>query len=226
MSNKTADVHKRGAFWGAAEVVQRVFVLHIWVLLASAPTIIGLPFVAPDPSNIPLFAMLALPVGPALAASIFAWQRLASDTERSVTHFFLRGYRLGWLDALIFWVLALVLLTILTTNLSYADTVFGGSALQTVWLILALVISLVFLNALVISALFSFRRRDVLRLAIFQLGGAWRTTLGFIAILICVAAATVLIAEWVLFFLAGPITWFIWVQARPLIDSVEADFTR
>lgn len=226
MADKGVEARKPGAFWGAAEIVQRVLALHVWVLVASAPLIIGLPFVSADPSNIPLFALLALPVGPAVSAAIFAWQQMARDTEKSATHFFWRGYRLNWLDALVFYGIGLVFIAILATNLTHADAAFGGSVLPAVWIALGLLISLVVLNAVVISALFSFRRLDVFRLAVFHLGSSWRSTLGFIAILICVGAAMILISEWVLFVLAGLITWFIWVQARPLISSVEQRFTR
>jgi len=225
MSGKGVETRRRGAFWNATEIIQRVLVLHLLVLVVCAPTVIGLPFLPPDVSNIPLFALLLLPIGPAISAAVFAWQQLSLNREKSVSHYFFRGYRLNWRDGLVMWGIGLVFLSILATNIAHANAVAGGSFLLAVWLVLAALISLLTLNALVISALFSFRWRDVLRLSAFQLGSSWRTTLGFIAILIMVLGLMILISEWLIFVIAGPVTWFIWMQARPMISKVDKNFT-
>jgi len=225
MSDKGVQTRRRGAFWNATEIIQRVLVLHVLVLVACAPTVIGLPFLPPDISNIPLFALLLLPVGPAVSAAVFAWQQLSRSQENSISHYFFRGYRLNWRDGLVMWGIGLVFLSILASNIAHANAVAGGSFLLAVWLVLAALISFLTLNALVISALFSFRWRDVARLSAFQLGSSWRTTVGFIAILIMVVGLMILAGEWLIFFIAGPVTWFIWMQARPMIHKVQEGFT-
>ena len=212
-------------FWRGTVVVHWFLVVHLLVLVTSLPAVVGVPLLAADASNLPLLALLLVPVGPAVAAAVFAWQKFTEDRDSGPARQFLRGYRLNWRDALAVWVPALALLTVLGVNLANLGAVAGGAVIGPVSVAIGALVVLVTAHALVIASLFSFRLSDVLRLAAYHVGAAWRTTLNAAALAIVVAGSVVLVSEWLLVLVAGPLTYFLHAGAAPMIRSVRTRFT-
>ena len=79
-------------------------------------------------------------------------------------------------------------------------------------------------HALVLSALFSFRTRDVARLGAYFVAGKPLVTLGFVSVLV-LTGALAYASDWLLVLLAAPLTYLYARTAAPVVAAAEAQFT-
>lgn len=207
------------------------FIYHLLVveglfLVAIAPGAVPLVLLDRHASNLPLFALCAVPAGPALAAAVYTLHRRSRDlTDLHPAARFLRGYRLNAADVLRIWVPLLAWLTIIGIGLAGA----AGAGVPGWWSALLVVIAVGALlwgmNALVIASLFAFRTRDVARLAAYFLARAPIVTLGNFGLLTMAVVVTVFASEAALALLAAIIVMFLISTCRPMIVTVEEEFT-
>jgi hypothetical protein len=107
----------------------------------------------------------------------------------------------------------------------FAGQVAGGAILRPVCAVLLAVLVLWAGHLLVVSSFFSFRFRDVLRVAAAEFFLSWKSSLG-ILLLLAVAVGTVLMSsEAVLLLLAWAFALMLWVLARPVVADVTKRFT-
>lgn len=212
-------------FWRWTGTVHWMLVVGAAVLVACAPTVVLVPWLAADASNIPLLGLLLVPVGPAVAAAVFAWDRRRVDPDAAPLRQYVRGYRLNLGDSLRVWLPVLVLLVVLGVNITNLGAVRGGPVLGAVSVVLTLVVMLWTGHALVIAALFSFRWRDTARLAAYHLGASWRATLSVLSLVVVTVGGVALVSEWLLLFLAAPLTFLLHSGAAELTSDIKARFT-
>lgn len=224
MSVVSSELSRR-PFWRLTGTVHWMLVVGLLTVVASAPTVVLVPWLAADASNIPLLGVLLLPVGPAVAAALFAWERRAQDGDSSPLPQFARGYRVNLVDSLRVWVPLLLLLVVLGVNLANLGAVRGGGAFGIVSGVLALIAVLWAAHALVISALFSFRWRDTARLAVYHLGASWRATLSALSLVVVTVGVVALVSEWTLLLLAAPLTYLWHAGAAPMAADIKRRFT-
>ena len=110
------------------------------------------------------------------------------DRDLSPARHFWRGYRLDVLDVLRWWVPTLGILGIIAVNLTHLGAAGLPPVLGVALGAVALLVVLWSGHALVLSALFSFRTRDVARLGAYFVAGKPLVTLGFVSILVLTAA--------------------------------------
>lgn len=84
---------------------------------------------------------------------------------------------------------------------------------------------LVGVNALVIVSLFTFRTRDVLRLAVYYVARKPGVTVGNVALLAAVAGLTAVFSEAVLALVAALLVLALLRIGDPMIDEIRAEFT-
>ena len=208
--------------WSA--IVYWVLVIEALVVLTSLPGLVGLVLLGGSASNLPLVALCMLPMGPSLAAAVFAWRDFLAQgrTDRDLTpaRHFLRGYRLNWRDVLRWWVPTLAVLAILAVNAVHA-----GGAFATAALVLGVALLTWAGNALVLSAVFAFRTRDVARLAAYYLAAKPVAGLGVLALLIVAGGLAVLTTDWVVVLLASLLVLLLVRNARPVIADATERFT-
>lgn len=214
-----------GPFWRGTVAVHWFLALGALILLTSPTAVVGVPLLVPDASNLPLVALLLLPTAPAVSAAVFAWERYGQDRDSGPARAFLRGYRLNWRDALAVWAPALAVLTVLGLNVANLGAVGGGLAVAVVSGLLGLAVACVAAHATVLGSLFSFRKRDLLRLAVHHLGASWPVTLRVVSLVVVTVGSVVLVSDWVLLFLAAPLTYLLHAGARPMVEAVRRDFT-
>jgi len=208
-----------------ASVVAAWFVVvEALFVLTTAPALVWLLVLDWRASDLPLAVALLIPVGPATAASVFAWRKLADEPDLGPVRAFWRGYRLDWADALRVWTPALAVLAVLAVNLVNLR----GSDLPAVFGVVGGVVAVIALvwtgHALVVVSLFSFRWRDVARIGTFFLVFRWRPTLGLLAIAALAGAVVVLVGAWLLLPLASVLTFLLWWNARPLVAEIHRRF--
>ncbi|WP_369173102.1 hypothetical protein AB5J49_36425 [Streptomyces sp. R28] len=220
------------ADFGAGVLSRAVALIHTLVtvqallLLAAAPGLAGLLLLGPDPANLPLAAVCLLPLGPALAAALYALHHRSRDlTDLHPARTYARGWRLNALPALKLWTPLLAWLTVIAFTLTH----FSATGLPGWWAVLLGAIGAGFLlwgaHALVLTSLFAFRSRDTARLAAYFLFRHGRATLGAASLLVLVAASTALLTEALPALLAAPLLLSLLHSSRPVITETQEDFT-
>ena len=208
--------------WSAA--VYWFLVVEGMLVVTSAPGLVLLQLLDRDASNIPLIALAFVPFGPSVAAALFAWRVFARDRDLSPARHFWRGYRLDALDVLRWWVPTLAVLAIIGFNLAHLGAAGLPSVLGAALGAVALLIVVWSGHALVLSALFSFRTRDVARLGAYFVAAKPLVSLGLVSVLV-LATAAAFVTDWLLVLLAAPLTYLYARTAAPVVAAAEAQFT-
>ncbi|HEY0119650.1 MAG TPA: glycosyl transferase [Cellulomonas sp.] len=209
-------------------------VLEILVVVTSLPGMAGLLFLDRSPSNLPLVVACLLPVGPSLAACLFAWHHWAttppSQRDLRPAAAFWRGWRLNWRDVLLWWVPMLVVLALLgsgavNAGLVYGDARDGHVSVSTLaYLALAVMVLVWSGNALVLTSLFSFRTRDVARLAAFYLAAKPVVGLGVLGLLVVGTAGVLFVGDGLLLVSAAVLASLLLRTSRPMVHEVRTRF--
>ena len=210
------------ARWSA--VVYWFLVVEGMLVLTSAPGLVLLLLLDRDVSNLPLVALACVPFAPSVAAAVFAWRVFARDRDLSPARHFWRGYRLDVLDVLRWWVPTVGVLGIIAVNVTHLGAAGIPPLLGVVLGAVALLVVLWSGHALVLSALFSFRTRDIARLGAYFIAGKPLVTLGFVSILV-LTVALAYVSDWLVVLLAAPLTYFYARTAAPVVAAAEAQFT-
>lgn len=223
----TAQVGEIGAgpLARGASVVHWYLVVDVLLVLVAAPGLVATALLAPAASNAPLVVLAALPVGPALAAGLYAWQVADTDRDLSPARHFARGLRRNTADALRLWVPALAVLAVVAANVTLNRSAGLPRALVGVSLLVALALVLWLGNATVIVARFSFRTRDTARLAVYYLFRRPGTALATASLLVVATGLLVLLGEWALLPTAGAFAWWLHRHSRALRADIEERFT-
>ncbi|MEU8329270.1 DUF624 domain-containing protein [Micromonospora sp. NPDC048839] len=213
-----------------SRITSRVYILlvvELLLLLTTLPGLLPMLLLSRDPSNLPLAALLLVPVGPALSAALYALRHQRSDlTDLRPAAVFWRGYRANLSGVLRVWVPTLLWLTVLAVNLAYRGAV-GLPGWWTVPLILLAVgVTLCAANALVITSLFDFRTRDVLRLAVHFLVRTPGVTVGNALLVVAAAAVTAVFSEAVLAMLGSVAVLALLGVSDPMVRLIQKDFLR
>jgi hypothetical protein len=210
----------------AAAFVYTLVMIELLFLLCSAPGLLLVLLLSRDASNIPLAAAFALPVGPALSAALYALhQRRSGLADLTPGPAFWRGYRLNAVAALKVWVPWLVWVAILGVSLANIDAA-GVPAWWGILLALILVGATLWeANALVIASLFTFRGRDVARLAVYFLSRTKGATLANLCLLIVAAALTAYASEVVVILVGSVLALTLLYNSRQMISDIRREFT-
>ncbi|MGC4816761.1 hypothetical protein [Micromonospora sp. DT63] len=209
-----------------ASRVYTLLVVEVLLLVTTLPGLLPLLLLGRDPSNLPLVALLLLPVGPAVCAALYALRHQRPDlTDLRPAALFWRGYRSNATGALRVWAPTLLWLTVLALNLAYRDAV----GLRRWWVVplvlIAVGVTLCAANALVITSLFEFRTRDVLRLAVHFLVRTPGVTVGNALLLAAAAGVTAVFSEAVLVLLASVVVLAVLRVGDPMIHLIRKEFT-
>lgn len=198
--------------------------IEVLLVVTAAPGLVMLTLLDRHPSNIPLVGVACLPLGPSLAAAVFAWRTFLREKDLSPARHFWRGYRLNVLDVLRIWVPAVVVLTILWMNLTYSGALGLPMVLVLVTALVALGVLLWSMHALVITALFAFRARDVARIAGHYLLGKVRVTLGAASLVVLAGGVVAFTSDWVLALLASLFSLLVLRNGLPMVEEVQERF--
>lgn len=209
---------------GLVDATVWFLVIEGLLLLTTAPGLVPLVFLAPDATTIPLAALLLVPVGPAASAAFFAWRTFDGERGRSPARHFWRGYRLNVLDALRVWIPGLLVLAVLAVNLTHLSSVDLPLLVGTIGGLVAGVVVAWLAHALVVASTFSFRFRDIARMAAYFVFAKPRVSLGAALVAVVAVGVAVVASVWALVPLASVFTFLVWRNARPLVAEVMRRF--
>jgi len=209
-----------------ASAVHWYLVVDVLMVLVAAPGLVVTALLVPAGSNAPVVVLAALPVGPALAAGLYAWQVAATDRDLTPARHFGRGLRRTTADVLRLWLPALAALAVVAANVALNRDAGLPRALVGVSLLVALALVLWLGNATVIVARFSFRTRDAARLAVYYLFRCPGTAVATASLLVVATALLVLLGEWALLPTAAAFAWWLHRHSAALRADVEERFVR
>ncbi|MEU6025097.1 DUF624 domain-containing protein [Micromonospora sp. NPDC047134] len=226
MSTATRREFGAGPLSRVAALVYTLLVVEVLLLVCAAPGLIALFALERHVSNLPLVAVCAVPLGPALSAALYALHHQRLDlTELHPARLFWRGYRVNLLGALLVWVPMLMWLALLAVNLVNLTAV----GLPRWWVVpLVLVaagVAVVGINALVITSLFTFRLRDVLRLAGYFVLRTPVVVIGVGLLLVAATVLTLVASEAALAALASVLALALVRGGEPMISIIRQEFT-
>jgi len=230
MAPETAGAHVpgelgHGPLGRATALVYWYVVVTARLGLAALPTLVLLLLLDRSASNAPLAALAAVPLGPALSAALYAVRAREGADEVVPARVFWRGYRLGALDVLRLWVPALVVLAVVAAVLANADAAGVGPAYAGVLVVVAVLVAVWALHAVAIATVFSFRTRDVARLAAHYLGRFPLVSLGVVSLLVAASGVAWFATDAVLAVVGGAWVWCWYRNDRRMLDDVRARFT-
>ncbi|GAB4084637.1 DUF624 domain-containing protein [Myceligenerans cantabricum] len=234
MRGKSAREWGDGTLARVTDAVYWFLVTGVLLIVVTLPGTLPLLFLDRSAGNAPLVALCLAPVAPGVAAALFSLRDRPRAEALTPAPSFFRGYRLNWADALRAAAPLLVFAAVAglgagalgdddgVTGLlegglpsAYGGVMLGIGAILLVWTI----------NALVIASFFSFRTRDVARLASYYLFTRWKVALGSLSLLV-VASAVLLLAGDAVFALLGVIwVWLVERNHAPLVRDVTENFT-
>ena len=192
--------------------VYRLMVLTTCFLLTAWPGLVALLLLTPTISNAVLYAVAALPAGPAIAAALYAASKLVDGQN--------------WRDALKVWAPVVVVATIVAVDLAWlASQQSAWTAMASTMVpLLAVLASPFVMNALVLVSWFSFRTRDAARLSGYYTFMKPLATLGLLLVLGAVGAVVVGASGWAGFLVAGVAAYGLAVVTAPTVDHATVHF--
>lgn len=212
------DVTSR-PLYRAALVVYGVAGSTVCFLLGCAPFILA---VVLSPSVL-ITVIAGFSVGPSWVALLYVQRRFLADSDVGPFGTFWRGYRLSWRQTLVFWVPYLTLLAVLAFDVAMINST---PAVIRYGLIVVGAVSLLWSSTvLLIISRYSFRTRDVLRLAVWGLLRAPSWTVADAALLIVAGGVSYLIGDGVTGLLAAVFALFTVRSASGLFARLDAEFT-
>lgn len=206
--------------------IYRYLVLGVFLAIAGLPTLLFWSLLAREPSNVALFVAGLLPVAPALSAALYAQRAWSKEPDLSPARPLFRGLRLNLRDTLSWWVPVLAFTTVLAVNVLFADRVAGGGILRPVCVVLMVVLAVWSGHLLVVASFFSFRFRDVFRVAAAEFFLSWKSSLGMLSLLVVATATVVLSSEAFLLILGWAFSVSLWLIVRPVVADITERFTR
>ena len=106
----------------ACALAHRLLMVGVWTAVTCSPTVAAGLALGGDASNVPLLAMTALPVGPAVAAAVHTLRAHRPDlADLHPSADFRHGLRVSAVPALRVWAPFLALLTVLAINLTHLE---------------------------------------------------------------------------------------------------------
>lgn len=215
---------RSSAFGRLTGAVYWFLVIELCFLLAAAPGFVGLLLLERHASNIPLFALMLVPVAPAFSAAMHALARRTAESDLVVWPRFWHGWVLNVLDVLKLWVPALVLGAMLAINIVVGAAAGVGPALRAASGVLLALVAVWAVIAVVIATFFRFRTRDTARLALFYLAARPLTALAVASFLVIVVGLIAFTSDWVAALAGSLLAAFLLLVAKPVLDDCRARF--
>ena len=209
----------------ACTAIYTLLSVELLLLAGIAPGLALLTLLTPEAANLPLFALAAVPAGPALSAALVTLHGPRDLVDLHPGRAFSRAYRSNAAAVLRLWCPALAVLTIIAINLAHLDV----AGVPPIWagllVVSAVIIGLWALNAVTVCSFFSFRTRDAAWLAWYLLARLPGVTLGTAGLLGLALAVTGFWSEAALALLGSGFAVLLLTSGRPLIAHVEREFT-
>ena len=201
-------------------------VIELLLLLTCLPTLLAFLMTGWSGSGVLVAGLSLVFVGPALAAALFAWRKKLTDPDMSPAKHFFRGYKVAVKDMVIWWVPWTVVVTAILMAWLNQNLYDGPRWMLGFSLVVLIILALVGCHMVSLSALFSFRLRDRVRLAISSSIMHPIVTVGYAALLFLAGVLVWLVGDIVPVLLASLSSLFAYLNGRPVEKDVTTRFIR
>ena len=205
--------------------------LTLMMAIAGAPAVLATAFLdanyPSNPINAVVIIVAGLFLGPTLSAGLYACRARTKDETPLPTRAFWRGYKMNAADVLRLWLPTCLVVAIIAFTLGNAATAGIGLAYAIGLIAIASGVTLWGMHALMLATFFTFRSRDIARLAVYYLGRNRKSSLGVLALII-VAGGIVGLVPGGIFALAvasGLWTGLWWLNVTAIIADATERFT-
>lgn len=219
----TSVRQNRSVLTGVTEWVYWLVTIDVLLVVACSPTILAWTLLTAEPSSVLLLVVATLPVVPAVSAALYAWRRRSEDPDLVPASRFLRGYRLNLLDSLKVGVPAVLVLGILSANVTFGAQL-GTASFNAAFLVLGALVLVVLVRALTIVSNFSFRLVDVLRLSVFTLLTKPLSTLALLSLGVLTLGLVQFIGSFMLLLAGSLLTVALWHSEKPVARLLRERF--
>ncbi|WP_071130628.1 DUF624 domain-containing protein [Enterococcus timonensis] len=197
---------------------------QISFLAVSSPFLVALLFLERSVSNIILWIVFSMFLGPSLAAMIGCLLK-KNHSEYSPFKLYFQKYRQNLGDAVKLEIPILVLASIFLVDIQYqihTDYFFVA------WFFIALLVflSIVTIYAGIINVKFSFRLRDIFRLSLYYTFTQWKVTLKILSYLVIIGAVMFFLTDFLLILFTGIILKLFIADFPPILSDIENNFTK
>lgn len=208
-----------------AALVYRYLVLEVLLIITMAPTAVMLVLLEQDASNLPLYALALVPVGPAVVAGLGATAGWEREADLSPARPFWRAYRREVWPTLAWWVPTLAVAAVLGINLVNLAVVPGAALLRPLLIGLLAVLAAWACAMAVLQARFAFRLGDAARVAGAAMVARFAFPLGVWLLLAALIAVVAVSSDAVGLLLAWAFVALLHLLARPFVSFVTERFT-
>ncbi|MFV2102918.1 hypothetical protein [Micromonospora sp. LOL_024] len=210
-----------------AALVYTLLVVELLLVLCAAPGLVALLALERHASNLPLAALCAVPLGPALCAALYALHHQRLDlTELQPGRLFWSGYRTNLAGSLRVWMPTLLWLTVIAINLVNLPAAGLPGWWSVPLMLVGAGVAVVGVIALVITSLFTFRLRDVLRLAGYFVLRTPVVAVGVGLLLVAATLLTLVVSEAALAALGSVLALALVRGGGPMIDVIRREFVQ
>lgn len=193
--------------------------LTVQLAVACLPLVLLALLLRPSASLTWLVVLAVQPVGPALAAGLFAVRARYRDPHLAVERAFWQGYRRSGRDAALLWTPATLVVTavLLVAAGASLPALYRGALLG-----FGALVVLGTLHALALATFFRFSVADAAQLGAHHLVRRWRASLGLAVLVALALAVATLLSDLALVALAGLGVWLWYRCLTPALrDTVD-----
>ncbi len=215
----------RGPLGRFALLALRLAAITAGFLIASLPTSAGLLLAPQDGLGPGIAVLLGAPALLAWSAALSAWRDDLRSLHPAPWRAFWRGWARNAVDVLWVVIAPLLVLAVIAVNVTNLGATGVGLGYGWGLLVIAAIIVVVTSRAVVLATFFSFRVRDIWRLAAYSLVARPMASIAMVAMLVCATALVWLVHEAVLLLLAGLAARAVLHYEQPVLALIRDRFT-
>lgn len=219
----TSPSQNRSVLTSVTEGIYWLVTIDVLLVLACSPTILAWTLLPAGPSNVLVLVLAGAPLVPAVSAALYAWRRWSEDPDLVPASRFLHGYRVNLLDSLKIGMPAVIVLGILTANVTFGAQL-GTAGFNVAFLILGALVLLLLVRALTIVSHFSFRLVDSLRLSVFTLFAKPLSTLALVSLGVLTFGLVQVVGGFALLLTGSLLTAALWHSEKPVARLLRERF--
>ncbi|WP_347452260.1 DUF624 domain-containing protein [Candidatus Arthromitus sp. SFB-mouse] len=142
------------------------FILNLLFWIFNIPIILFFMFIGISriTTYFPLFLVCLLPTAPIFTVLLYCVNKLYKNKNISILSDFIRGFKLNFIQALVVWIIELIILFIIYSNIKFFTLIFDSLVLNGLFIGILILLGIITPFLFLIISRFSMKNLDVLKL--------------------------------------------------------------
>ena len=220
--------YSQGGFYRFSQNVYWLMIVNFWFLFSNILLIAAFFLLVPTIANALFFYLAALPTGLTIAALCHSIRQFIDDKDISPTRTFFTSIRKNSKDAFKVWFPIVTLAFILVIDIQYfqQNPTVLNQILNGVFLVVLFLMTIFTFYALMITTHYTFRVRDIYRLAIYYLFTWVKVSSGNLCIVFLSIVLLFLTNDFILLFIGSTVAWVLVLNSRSMLKDVKISFVK